>query len=108
MRSDSLIVSPPNFTAMLTAENVKWFFETLTEEQVIGIKDAAAIACSVSTFNVGSFPCVEDATEWDEGGEEETEVTDAGGVVVDPDTFCNLYKESGAENAFIVENFPYL
>ena len=100
MRSDSLIVSPPNFTAMLTAQTIKPYFETLTStdlEVLRGENTPDYLACYVGDYGMAYL---EDANKQieDDGRTEGEYAIERGGCVMDQETFFREFKNSGATN----------
>lgn len=82
---------------MITADNVKFCFENLNEEEVKRTMDSSCdyVSFQLSIFNVGGVSSC-DPYDYDE--ELEQELTDNGNMFCDKDDFLRLYQESEAVN----------
>lgn len=86
---------------MITKENLKLFFDALTEDQINTVMDSAGdYVAGYITGNVGM--CIIEAIEiLDE--ETEEEVYSSGGFICDKDDFLRLFKESESVNPYLIE-----
>ena len=86
---------------MITSSNLKEYFEDLNQEQIetaLNQDESDFLACTFNISNSGYSAMLDSIWLGFGSLEDQQEVENCGGFIVDKDEFLRLYVESGANN----------
>jgi len=85
---------------MITKDNLKWAFDTLTQDEVTSAMESNDdyVALEMHTSNVGSY-----ATLRSVDPDEQDEIESNGNLFMDKDNLLRMFVESESVNPYLIE-----